>query len=1041
MAEIACPRGLVVDTEDPLLPLDHGGPLDHPCTPLDAEVLRRPLAERFRTMAERHGDRLALQDRQQSLTYRALLERVGQILQLLRAQRPRSEPEGGEAGTVPVAIYCGHGCDFAAAILAALWLGRAYVPLDPGFPDARNARILAHSGADLVLTQAAFLERLERLAPTLPRLPLDAPPEGRGGPLPRPAPAESLAAIYYTSGSTGAPKGVVLTQRNLLHDAGQYVAAAHIGQDDRLSLLYSLSTLGSLRDLFGALLTGASAHLFSLAREGIDALPAFLRARRISLYHSFPNVFRGLTGLLADEERLESLRLVYLAGDRVDAEDVARFRRHLPPGAFLYLGIGASECATLYRHWFLDHRTTLTDGPPPVGRRLPDRRVTLLDAAGAPVAPGEAGEIVVASRFLALGYWRDPLRTAEGFLPDPEDPGSRRFRTGDRGRLRPDGLLEFMGRVDALVKIGGHLIDPSEMEAVLRGQPALADAALSVLDGEAGPRLLAWLVPAEGREVAPETLHAALAARFPASALPVAYHRLERLPRTPNGKLDRAALTALGRKKAAAQAAPDEPRTPLERHLCAIWAEVLKRERVGIHDNYFTALGGDSLGALTLVRAVEAAIGRTLPVMTLFRLASVAEMARAIEQAPGRPRHPGVLELNPLGDAPPLYFAPGAGEQAADNLRNLVRRLGARQPAFCLQEEPKPWPRPYAATLERVAEECTDTLLAVQPEGAYRLAGFSFGGRLAFAIAQRLEALGRPVALLVIVDSPAGLFRARPRRKTYEPTDRRAAYTGLSRRYVPAPYAGDITYIRAEQHWEAALCSPDGNWGAVTTGRLRVLSLPGNHRDLLAEPLVAELSERLGRLLAETREAVAPGPVPDAAHEGYWPLAAKRAELAGDTAAEIEAYRRALAAAPHQPLFVHLNLWEALLASRRDTEASAAHRRAEACFGEEPAFHYRSAQTLRLAGRLAAAEAHLDRADALGCESPALLLERGRLESRRDRHVVALGHFRAALDRDPHYRQALQLLCRCLLALGREAESRPYANRLAALKRKAQHDQ
>jgi pimeloyl-ACP methyl ester carboxylesterase len=324
-----------------------------------------------------------------------------------------------------------------------------------------------------------------------------------------------IAYILYTSGSTGQPKGVYQSQRNLLHDVMQYVHSIHLSARDRVTMLYSPGTSGAIRDLFGALLTGASLHMHSLRQAGFARLRERMAAERITVYHSVPPVFRGF---LSVPGQFDDVRIVYLAGDRLVPGDVDTFRRNFARGARIYTGIGSTEAATIYLQWFISHDTPLGESVP-LGRAIPDRNVRLID-----------GEIEVSSRYLALGYWRNAP-----FDSTPGDPECRTFRPGDRARERPDGLFEHLGRKDRQVKIRGYRVEIGEVERALEQHPGAGDVAVVM----AGGALVACYT---GRE--PINWQAYLRTRLPSHMIPARFKRLAALPRLGNFKLDRQLLEA-----------------------------------------------------------------------------------------------------------------------------------------------------------------------------------------------------------------------------------------------------------------------------------------------------------------------------------------------------------------------------------------------------------------------------------------------------------------------------------------------------------------
>jgi non-ribosomal peptide synthetase component F len=284
--------------------------------------------------------------------------------------------------------------------------------------------------------------------------------------LPTPTP-DDLALIVYTSGSTGSPKGACHNHRNLLHDVMQQTNTLHLNEEDRVALLYSPAVIAAIREILMTLLNGASLHILSPQKLQPAGLVREIRARGITICRTVPVLLRRVTEALGSNERLDSVRVVGLGSQRVDWSDFDVFRRHFPAEAFLIAGIGATECGGNYCHWFVDDRLRGTGLRLPIGRILPDANVTIVGDDGHPVAIGEVGEFVVPSRYVALGYWHNPDLTARAFMVDPGDPKTRIYKTGDMGRMRSDGLLEYVGRNDQQIKLRGHRIEIGEIELAL----------------------------------------------------------------------------------------------------------------------------------------------------------------------------------------------------------------------------------------------------------------------------------------------------------------------------------------------------------------------------------------------------------------------------------------------------------------------------------------------------------------------------------------------------------------------------------------------
>ena len=453
---------------------------------------------RFEEAVDRYPDRTAIRSASQELTYRALNRAANGIAHAILRQC-------GE-GESPVALLLNSGAPMVCAILAVLKAGKIYVPLDATHPRARIAAILRQTQGCLLVTDAANLPLAESLLENagaaadgatgrpmnLSALPDDLPIENPGLTLA----ARRASAIYFTSGSTGVPKGVVRDHRIQLHQVAYYTRSYGIGPADRLALVVSPSVGMSDQIIFAALLNGASLHLFDARRDSGGGLAAWLRRESVTLYASTPTLYRELLAARADSGTFPAVRIVWLSGETVLKNDVALFRRHFAPGCILVNALGTVEAGD-FRHFVLRSDDEFASPTVPAGYPVADKQVLLLDETGREVQPGQIGEIAVRSAYLALGYWRQPAMTAERFLADPAGGEQRTYLTGDLGRLREDGCLEHLGRADRQVKVRGFRIEPAEIEAALRNLDAIADAAVVARpDAEGDARLVAYVTPA-----------------------------------------------------------------------------------------------------------------------------------------------------------------------------------------------------------------------------------------------------------------------------------------------------------------------------------------------------------------------------------------------------------------------------------------------------------------------------------------------------------------------------------------------------------------
>jgi amino acid adenylation domain-containing protein len=587
----------------------------------DKSEIEQSIPERFEQQVQRHGDRTAIRSARESLSYAALNHASNRVARAILSRRDdRNEP---------VALLLEHGISAVVAILGILKAGKAYVTLDPSYPESRLAYILDDSQAGLVVTSGSCIPLATELTgDAAGLLKLDEIDPGESGDdLARSISPEALAYILYTSGSTGRPKGVVQSHRNLLHAIMKYTNVLGIGANDRVTLIPSCSTSAAVSDIFGALLNGASLHPFDVRQQGTAEIAGWLVREGLTLYHSVPSLFRHFARDLEGEDRF-ALRLVKLGGEPTYRSDLELFRRSFPSDCTLYVALGATEIHNI-RHFFIGTGTDFVGEVLPVGHEFEDTEVLILDDSGASVDPGETGEIAVKSAYLSPGYWRRPDLTASAFTAVEGSASERVYRTGDLGRMHPDGCLEVVGRKDFQVKIRGFRVELGEIESVLRQQPAVDEAVVVAREHGAGDKQLVAYYVASSASAKDAELRERLRKRLPDYMIPSIFVQLDSLPLTPNGKLDRLALPAPDLNGPEALRDFVAPRTPMEQLVARIWAEVLEVERVGAHDDFFE-LGGHSLMALRVCLDIEKALERKVPVAVVFGATTVEELAQRL---------------------------------------------------------------------------------------------------------------------------------------------------------------------------------------------------------------------------------------------------------------------------------------------------------------------------------------------------------------------------------------------------------------------------
>gem|GEM_PF-984513 len=576
------------------------------------------LGARFAAVAAHRPLHPALDGDDGTVDYATLAARAGGIAEALRRA-------GGTPGD-PVGLVLHHGTSTVAAILGTLAAGRCYVPLDPAYPAERLAHMAAHAGVTAVLTTADLAPVAAALSGA-PVIDLATVPPAAYRVEPGVDP-DAPAYLLYTSGSTGLPKGVAQSHRNVMHGVANHVNHLWITPDDRISVLTSFSFDMAVTDLFSAVLCGATAVAVDVRRHGLAHLARALHERAVTVYHSTPTVYRYLLDALDAGAGTPpaGLRVVILGGEQMHRADVLRGRRYTRDDCVFVNGYGATE-ASFAVQWHLPSGERPDREVLPIGHPLPGYRIVLTDGCGLPTTL--AGEIVIESRHVALGYWRDPAQTAARFGVAAD--GTRTYRTGDLGRWLPDGRLLHLGRNDRQVKVRGYRVELDEVEARLAALSGVARAvALARADPTGTAEVVAYAQPRVGAHVDGPGLRDRLAAVVPDYLVPRTVVVLDALPLTPTGKVDVAALPA------PPPPAAEPPRDAEEALVAEVWCAVLGLDAVGTSDNFFEA-GGHSL-LLDVVRGrLAERTGRELTLLELYSRPTVAGQAALLRGRPAEP--------------------------------------------------------------------------------------------------------------------------------------------------------------------------------------------------------------------------------------------------------------------------------------------------------------------------------------------------------------------------------------------------------------------
>lgn len=849
----------------------------------------RCINELFEDQAELTPNAVAVELGDRHLTYAALNKESNELAnRLIR---------GGVIPGSPVALLIDRSPEMVGAFLGILKAGGVCVPLDISGPNERLEFVIRDAGIRfLVTSQALGREIPSEVVRVLYR------DSATGDAFAEPATnpglytgSASAAYVIYTSGSTGTPKGVIGSHASLLNGLSWMWEAYPFEQSDVCchATIFQ-STIDSVWETFLPLLKGVRLSIIpdAIIRDP-PRLIAALNGKRVTRIALVPSLLRLLLESCDDlESRLPALRLWMVSGEPLRRDLAEDFLRVLPGSKLLNL-YGLSEAPDVT---YFDVVSASGPGDSvPIGQRVTNVSVYLLDPDKNPVPEGEPGELHVGGPALAVGYLGRPALTAERFIPDHigDAPGGRLYNTGDLAHYSADGNLEFLGRLDSQVKIHGLRVEIGEIEAALAQHPVVKHGVVVARGGNPGKvTLAAYILPEEEHQPTGLELRSYLKEKIPYYMIPSEFINVGRIPLTRSGKVDRQALVRVRPSNEPRQII--SPRDVLELQLVGIWEDVLKTGPVSVTDNFFD-LGGDSLSAISLVCKMEEQIGELLPLSVLMEASSIAGLSKLLAEKTGPLPYRPLATIRKAGPRPPLFLVHGIGGEVLE-LHNLARHLGPDQPFYALQAPLGTQSVEENKSIEEVATEYLEAIREVQPDGPYFLGGYSWGGIVAFEIAQQLSAQNQGVGLLALLDTefvnsgttshildelgemltdkehlllnrdlvsaidPEGRFRDELERlalalsaeniteelgKIYMHSYARGfiARTKAACRYHPKTFAGKVTLFRAEDS------QLQYGWGHLTTMPLEVYETPGDHWGLLREPHVKTLASMLRRCI------------------------------------------------------------------------------------------------------------------------------------------------------------------------------------------------
>ncbi len=842
---------------------------------------------RFDKIAARYPEQLAIYSDHYQWTYRELSQLVDRVASAVLSMH--------EAVAKNVVLLFDQDAPMVAGMLGVLKAGKAYVPLDPTNPQRRLEYMVKDAQASIIVAcDSTNSLALELAGDQISLINVEALPQVADQKFPEVSPYD-LAYILFTSGSTGKPKGVVQNHRNVLHFIRNYTNSLQLNSDDKLTLLSTYTFDAAVMDIFSAVLNGACLFPKSVTKDGFASITPWIIESKITIYHSTPTVYRYS---LKSGDHFPSVRFVVLGGETVLRSDVEFYRQNFSSACMFMNLLGSTESSFTLQN-IIDKTSKLEGKTVPVGTAVDDTQVYLIDKSGV-ISPSE-GEIVFKSEHVLLEYWNQPELTQSVLKVDPQNSNERAYHTGDLGRWKHGGMLEFLGRKDFQIKIHGIRIELGEVEAVLRAIKGIDQAVVIPQPSITGDtELVAYIISDKGLTLDEKKVRAQLADELPLSMCPNTFVKMDAYPLTRTGKIDRKSFPKPRHAKSGHPKNIVAPETRSQEDLLAIWTSLLEIEGIGIDDDFFD-LGGDSLLALRLCDIIRQQLDYSIPLLKVFECRSIRKIAGVIDDGDKNDDENG--ELIPLCE----YETPRGSNLfcicGINIYQALADAIGSPHSVYGVYlpvEQSALLEGAGLPSVEKMAAMYGEVIRRKQPSGPYNLAGLSFGGILAYELARQLHANGEKVEILAMFDSTLpnmmpmvkkagaharlalnlGSSYIIPKIKkqlgiesrTEQPEwygediaieDRAVAelrgslYSESAKAYrkLMLHYDGDVVYFRAldRSEYQKLVDGNDCGWSQLVNGKLDVVETPGGHITMLQQPNVEIIAQRLRKELDRTK--------------------------------------------------------------------------------------------------------------------------------------------------------------------------------------------
>jgi len=860
----------------------------------------------FEEQVERTPVAVAVMFERQTMTYSELNARANQLAHHLRLL--------GVGPDVLVGLCVERSLEMVVALLAILKAGGAYVPIDPQYPNERITFMLQDSKATVLLTQNEFVKKLGKASGQIVCLDTDREAfavQSRENP-PACAGLENLIYAIYTSGSTGSPKGARVYHRGFTNLMHWFLMEFAIGATDNVLLVSSLSFDLTQKNIYATLLCGGKLHLLPGGLYDPGSIADSIQQNQVTLLNCTPSAFYPLIEApgLENLQKLNSLRCVFLGGEPISVVRLRPWLQQEYCRAEVANTYGPTECTDIATYYRLNRSNLDTHEFVPTGKPIFNVQLAVVNGDLQLCPAGVAGELCVAGVGVGAGYFNSPELTASKFIPNPfpEISGEKLYKTGDLVRYLVDGNIEYLGRLDHQVKFRGFRIELGEIEAVLAEHSGVREAVVVSREDVSGDKqLVAYFTAKRAEKPNISELRSLLGTKLPEYMVPNTFVWLNQLPLTPNGKVDRKALEKLEGVELATGTEYVTPRNQRERELAEIWQAVLRRERVGVHDNFFN-LGGHSLLAVRLISEINRVLKLNLAVRALFQNPTIAELARSVPDQKAKLEKKELIQLQRGHVGPELIFILDEGSLGLFRLAHFMDKdvplyasvVPVAESSLRASAKKKVSAFP---TMQELAAEHVALIGNHRTNRPLLLAGHCFGGVLAFEVAQQLQRAGKQVEAVVMLDTwmtqphswwrrkawlqahvrellqqgPGYILRKSRRRIILEKEElllnftlmANGDFTGLLPRaimqriyhhafngYQPQVLASrGMLFISKDDWLSNAYRQVDNSLGVAQwfSGKVEVMDVPGDHVTVLDEPLLPKVAECLGRGLAKLR--------------------------------------------------------------------------------------------------------------------------------------------------------------------------------------------